>query len=342
MALFDLRPKYRREDLFDREKELKELHKAVDQGKPIIALIGVRRVGKTSILKTLLNEVNGIYVDMRGIRKESDLEVRVTDVLNSVIDKIRKFLEGIRGVVITGLSVEIKWRGRDSISFLGLLEEINKKNKRFVVALDELQTVKPPLSAELRNAIAYSYDNLENITFIVAGSEIGLLHDFLGYENHSSPLYGRYIHEITIERFNHDLAREFLIKGFREEGVEPLEEVVETAINFFDGIVGWLVFFGRKYVDGYRNFDELKKMAVDLAREELDKLSSRGKMVLKAIALGCDTWSKVRSFIAEKHGVAIPKSTLTRIIDKLEKLSIIKDYSFLDPVYKEASKTLTP
>ena len=42
VALFDLRPKYRREDLFDREKELEELHKAVDQGKPIIALIGVR------------------------------------------------------------------------------------------------------------------------------------------------------------------------------------------------------------------------------------------------------------------------------------------------------------
>jgi AAA+ ATPase superfamily predicted ATPase len=90
VALFDLRPKYRKEDLFDREKELGELHKAVDQGKPIIALVGVRRIGKTSILKTFLNEVNGIYVDMRGVRKESDLEVRVTDSLNSVADKVRR------------------------------------------------------------------------------------------------------------------------------------------------------------------------------------------------------------------------------------------------------------
>jgi AAA+ ATPase superfamily predicted ATPase len=342
LTLFDLRPKYRREDLFDREEELKELSKTVEQGKPLIALIGIRRVGKTSILKTFLNEANGIYIDMRGIVRRSDLELRVSDAFSSTLDKTRKFLESIRGVEILGFSVEIRWRGRDSVSFVGLLSEINKKGKRFVVVLDELQSVKPPLSAELRNVIAYSYDNLENIVFIVAGSEIGLLYNFLGYENPLSPLYGRYVHVVTVERFDRDLAREFLVKGFREEGVEPPREAIEIAIDFFDGIVGWLVFFGRKYVDGYRDFENLKMMAVDLAREELSKLSSREKIVLKAIALGNNSWSKVRSFIAEKYGVVLPKSTLSRIIEKLEMLSIVKDYRFLDPVYREAAKTLSP
>lgn len=69
---------------------------------------------------------------------------------------------------------------------VGLLTEINKRKERFVIVLDEVQSTRPPLSYELKNAVAFSYDNLENITFIVAGSEVGMLRDFMGYENLSS------------------------------------------------------------------------------------------------------------------------------------------------------------
>jgi len=277
---------------------------------------------------------------MRGVLRRSDVEVRVADALSSALDRVRRFIEGIRGVEVAGLSVEIRWRGRNSLSLAGLLSEINRRGGRFVVALDEVQSARPPLSAELRNVIAYSYDNLENVTFIVAGSEVGMLHSFLGYDNPSSPLYGRYVHEVPVERFGADLAREFLIRGFREEGVEPPGDVVEAAVEFFDGIVGWLVLFGRMYVDGRRDFEELRRAAVDLARGELMKLGDRERAVLKAVALGCDSWSKVRSFIAERYGTVLPKSTLTRVVEKLEKLSILKGYRFLDPVYREAAKAL--
>jgi len=340
VPLFDLRPKCRREDLFDRERELEELRKAVDRGRPLVALVGVRRIGKTSVLRTFLSEVHGIYIDMRGVTRRSDVEVRVADALSSALDRVRKFIEGIRGIKVAGLSVEVRWRGRDSLSLAGLLSEINRRGGRFVVALDEVQSARPPLSAELRNVIAYSYDNLENVTFIVAGSEVGVLYSFLGYDNPSSPLYGRYVHEVPVERFSRDLVREFLVRGFREEGVEPPEGVVEAAVEFFDGIVGWLVLFGRMYVDGRRDFEELRRAAVDLARGELMKLGDRERAVLKAVALGCDSWSKVRSFIAERYGTVLPKSTLTRVVEKLEKLSVLKDYRFLDPVYREAAKTL--
>ncbi|MBP1449502.1 MAG: hypothetical protein JZD41_05785 [Thermoproteus sp.] len=42
----------------------------------------------------------------------------------------------------------------------------------------------------------------------------------------------------------------------------------------------------------------------------------------------------------ELLGASIPASTMTAIVDKLERLSIIKDYEFLDPVYKRASLKL--
>ena len=64
-------------------------------------------------------------------------------------------------------------------------------------------------------------------------------------------------------------------------------------------------------------------------------------MVLKAIASGSRSWSQVRGYILENYGVVIPKSTLSRIIEKLEKLSIIRNYEFQDSVYREAARKLT-
>jgi len=265
------------------------------------------------------------------------LQERITDSINSSIGILRRILEGIRGISFAGFSVEIKWKGSDSISLVGLLSEINRKTNNFILALDEVQATKPPVSAQLRNLLAYGYDNFENINFIVAGSEIGLLRDFLGIERPDSPLYGRDIYEINVERLTREEAKEFLMRGFKEEGLNPPANIIEEALNYFDGIIGWLALFGRKYADGIRDLKDLKEIAINLALDELKKLSFRERLVLKAIASSSNSWVQVRRYIEEKEGITLPKATLSRLIEKMEKLSIVKDYRFLDPIYKEAS-----
>ncbi len=159
MALFDLRPKTRREDLFDRERELELLHRGIERGYPVISVLGIRRIGKTSLLKVLLSELSGLYVDMRGVTRRSDLEAKLTESMESSLTRLRRFLEGIRGVRITGLSIQIRWRGKDSLSLAGLLEEINKKKERIVIVWNEARSTRPQLSYELKNVIAYAHDN---------------------------------------------------------------------------------------------------------------------------------------------------------------------------------------
>jgi len=340
--LFDLRPKTSRSDLFNREDELRELDRAVSHGYPLTLVLGIRRIGKTSIVKAFLEKHRGVYIDTRGVSRRSELYERIGDGLYNSLSRTRRLLEGIRGISIASAGVEVRWRGSDSISFTGLLQEINKKGERFILVIDEIQSLRPPLSAELRSLVAYSYDNLEKISVIISGSEVGLLRSFLGVDNASSPLYGRYVHEVHVERFAKDLSKEFLMKGFREEGLKLRDETIEEAVELFDGIVGWLVFFGRSYADGMRDVEKISSMAVNLALEELNKLSPREKSVLKAIAEGAKSWSKVRSLVSERKGVVLPKSTVTRIIDKLEMISIVRDYEFLDPVYKKACKKLKP
>jgi len=274
---------------------------------------------------------------LRGVYRSIELQERITDSINSSIGILRRILEGIRGISFAGFSVEIKWKGSDSISLVGLLSEINRKTNNFILALDEVQATKPPVSAQLRNLLAYGYDNFENINFIVAGSEIGLLRDFLGIERPDSPLYGRDIYEINVERLTREEAKEFLIRGFKEEGLNPPANIIEEALNYFDGIIGWLALFGRKYADGIRDLKDLKEIAINLALDELKKLSFRERLVLKAIASSSNSWVQVRRYIEEKEGITLPKATLSRLIEKMEKLSIVKDYRFLDPIYKEAS-----
>ena len=338
--LFDPRPKTSRHDLFDRERELEVLDRAAERGEPLVLVLGIRRIGKTSLLRSFLEYWRGIYVDMRGVRSIADLYARISEGIATRIDQLKSLLKGIRGVRVLGAEVEIRWRGRDSISLVGLLEELDRRGERIVLVLDEAQLIRPPVSMEVKQAIAYAYDNLENVTVILSGSEVGLLRDFIGIEDPGSPLYGRYALELIVDRFPHDLSLEFLERGFREQGVYPGRDVIEEAVNMFDGIVGWLVFFGKSYVDGVRDLHRVLDAAVELARKELEKLGMREKLVLKAIAEGANTWSSVRRYVEEKQGITLPKSTLTRLIRKLEKLSLIKDYEFLDPIYRKAARKL--
>ena len=63
-------------------------------------------------------------------------------------------------------------------------------------------------------------------------------------------------------------------------------------------------------------------------------------LVLRAIAEGRKTWSQVKEYLEEKEGTTISSSVLSNILRSLEDMSIIKNYEFLDPIYREACKLL--
>jgi len=92
----------------------------------------------------------------------------------------------------------------------------------------------------------HAYDSLPNLRIILTGSEVGLLHDFLGVDNYESPLYGRGGGEIYVRPFDEKTSKEFLRTGFREAGLDVSEDTIDRAVSILDGIPGWLVLFGVK------------------------------------------------------------------------------------------------
>ncbi|AAY80437.1 ATPase [Sulfolobus acidocaldarius] len=349
--LFDERPKKTRDELFDREKEIEEIKNNINR--PLLAISGIRRIGKTSTLLVALNELKTDYVliDCRRLKENygrQDLYSIFSASFSSIIDKVRDILSGVRGVSIVGNSIEFKWKGRQSLSLADLFDHLNKK--RLIIAIDEAQKLRGPLSTEIKDAIAHAYDYDENLTFIFTGSEIGLLYDFLGVEDKNSPLYGRYYYSVTLERFSREMSKEFLTKGFQEVGLRANNSVVDKLVDLFDGIPGWLTFGANRFLEGGK-IDDIMEIAISVALDELEKLidtkrrvseisARRYKYALKCLGSGMNTWSKLLDCIQRSEGTTISSSVLDNILLSLEKTSIIKDYEFLDPIYREASKRM--
>jgi len=340
--LFDPRPKTSRSELFGRAYELALLHNNIDS--PITIISGIRRIGKTSLLSVFLNEVDipSVLIDLRDLRTNyglRDLYYLLSKAFSSRLDKLYDVLKSISGVSIKGVEVEIKWRGRGSLTLSSLFDVLNRK--RIIVAFDEAQKLRGPRSQEFLNALAHAYDYDRNVTFILTGSEVGLLYGFLGIDNHSSPLYGRYCFNLRLERFDKDTSLEFLRAGFKELGIDVKMEVLETAIEEFDGIPGWLTFFGNEYARGNKDIVRIKERAIGVALGELQNIvKERGKryaLVLKGIAEGITTWSSLKRYVEEKEGIIVSSSVLYNIVKNLEDMSIIYNYQFLDPIYREAS-----
>jgi len=251
--LFSIEPKAERYDLFNREQEIKKLSESVETDK-IIILFGLRRIGKTSLIKTYLNttENYSIFMDCRGFISEGRIdkqrfEMDLFSALKEEMkrDKLLGLLKNISSVSIKGIELKIS-ADETTPSIANILKEIDtvleKKKKRLIIAFDEAQLLKyyGRDGSDLLYLMAYAYDNLKHIVFILTGSEIGLLFDFLKLEDPDMPLYGRYITEMSLKRFEPSKSKDFLKKGMKELGHDMTERDVERVVTRLDGIVGYL------------------------------------------------------------------------------------------------------
>jgi AAA+ ATPase superfamily predicted ATPase len=368
VMLFSIKPKERRDELYDFEKELEELMKGIERS-PITIVIGMRRTGKTSLLKVALNElgnpyiyldtrfsVNPTYRDFIYIVKES-LEDFVRRY-KSFREKIVEVLSSVKGVSISipFSSIDISWRGGNKLEFPELFTALNsigsELKKSVVVAFDEAQELRKITWINFVRLFAYIYDNLDYVRIVLTGSEVGLLYKFLRLDDRDSPLYGRYIHIVSTRRLTFEESIDFLEKGFKEIGISINKQVIEEAAKTFGGIIGWLTLFG---YNCYMNpdlcshqVDKVLKIAIDIAKNEIENfLSSRRsvryKTLLKILTVE-RSWSEIKKKLEDIEGRTINDKTLNELLNTLIDLSIIekKDNKYIvaDPITRKAVEEL--
>ncbi|NJE29764.1 ATP-binding protein [Thermococcus sp. 18S1] len=362
--LFDLQPKTRKEDLYDRERELEAFNEALKLGERLVLILGIRRLGKSSLLNVVLSESSYPYakIDVRSLyftHGSIPQEILAKRILSSLIEslppsgKLRlgmtEALSSIRGIRLSGVHVEFEKKP----DLAEILEKVDSwaesEGKRVIIAFDEAQYLR--LSGiQYDGLIAYAVDNLPNLTFVLTGSEVGMLHDFLGLDNPKKPLFGRYAREITLERFSRERSIEFLKAGFKELGIDVSPSELERAVDKLDGIVGWLSMYG--YLRGIRKLPERDALnevfhrAQALVLEELSSLLSHSRrygLILKAVAMGNERWSDIKEYLEFKAG-RINDSKFSSLLKNLVKYGYLNKsadgYVIPDPVVEEVIKGL--
>lgn len=365
--LFSISPKTEHSELFDRESELNKLQKAVLNDR-LVVLDGLRRTGKTSLLKVFLNDTENFkaFIDCRhfvkgNIINSSEFDNALIESIEEEVEtgKFKKILKSISSLTIKDIQVNFE-KNRKKRNIASVLKKIdstlNRKNMKFIVALDEAQNLRyyGRGGRSFLNLFAYTYDNLKNIVFILTGSEVGLLFDFLKLDNPDAPLFARYITEITLSRFSHEESIQFIKMGLKEIGASFNESELERVVTTLDGIVGYLTIFGYEvYKNGPYFETALKKaeaMAKGLVRKEIDNLLSRSinyGYALKAVAFGMERYSQIKKYIEANFGT-IHDSTLSNILNGLIKQSFldvfyskaIKKYSIPDPIIHRFCTTM--
>jgi len=185
-------------DLYDREEELKALIESIAK-RSITLIIGLRRTGKTSLIKVATRDMPRIYIDARKFEERSYLTYRdflreFRRGLSELMPKFRKiadYLRYVAGVNVVGVRIEFNWReGRPSLA--SILDCLNNwardRGVKLVIVFDEAQEFVKLKGFNMIPIISYAYDNLSNISFIFAGSKIGMLYNFLKIDDPSSPL----------------------------------------------------------------------------------------------------------------------------------------------------------
>ncbi len=359
--LFSPYPKTKREDLFDRESELKELEDAINRGERLILLLGMRRLGKSSLLNVVLNELPNpsVKIDVRKTYAEYSSVNRYIigkALLSSLsgkkklVEEVRAFLSKVKGLSVSGLRFEITSKDFSITELLEALNEYGEEKGRVIIAFDEAQYLRFGGATRYDGILAYAVDNLENLTFILTGSEVGLLFDFLKFDNPEAPLFGRYHHDIILERFSKELSREFLRKGFEEAGLSMEEKEIDRAVEELDGIVGWLSLYGyirvTRKLNHEKALEEVLREAKSVINTEVSRLfaySPRYRVILKAVALGYSRWSDIKDYLTLKLGY-INDSNFSSLLENLVKYGYIEKkegrYMIPDPVLARVFREL--
>ena len=338
---FEIEPKSRKEDFYSYEYEYNEVKKALQRKEKIIAVVGVRRVGKTSLLNVLYNESKNLKLWLDGrivANPKTELFATIYETVRLGKPKIFGKIESLN-ISAFGLGFDIKIGNESRVE---MEKKINAAGQ-ICVFIDEAQRMN---AKELADVLSYFYDRFPHVSFVISGSEIGLVEEIIGQSDSEHPLYGREITKVTLERLDRNASTDYLKKGFQQLGLKIGEAEIEKAVAELDGLIGWLTLYG--YESGVKQSkDALKKTSENAARIAASELvhffknvKNRGlylAILRNANGIG---WNELKTRAGTEMEEPLNPNLFNFALEKLVAYSFIekKDerYQLSDPLLRKA------
>ncbi len=307
--------------MYGRDAELTNITKQLDAGFWVL-VIGPKRIGKTSILKTITKERNGVFID-------SSTCLAIPDLGNRIIDLVSAKVKAKITLDLKLVKAEFEKKP------VRTLEQFLRNLPEVTIALDEIQNINDPTFPKLLS-VAY---NESKAKFLFSGSATGMIKRL----SNDPSMLGRPTQQIELEPFNSSTSRDFLQKGFRICKVKSSEQEITEATETFSGIPGWLSFYGAKRSQGIsheKSLFEVKDNAKHVLNDELKSLGPLELSIMKAISSfekRC-TWKELKALSSAYYGSTPDDKSLQRSIDSLINMRLIRKtegmYELVDSMYK--------
>jgi AAA+ ATPase superfamily predicted ATPase len=372
---FDEAPKTSRPDLYGFRDEQHSFLQALEEDARLVTIVGLRRTGKSSLLMTGLNASDqpSLIIDARAFAQSpvisradffSALERSLNEFIASQTrwgSRILSALKSVKGVEVNSgppPSLSLTWgRTREEVADLpGLFASLGKvaesQKTKFVIAFDEAQEFRRLAGYDLAKLLAHVYDYIPSVQMVLTGSQVGFLHEFLSVEDPKGPLYGRVRVEIQTPRLKREQARDFLEKGFAQIKVKPDQNLIDSALEKLDGIIGWLTFLGatarrtHKFTEETVNqtLEEAARLAASEVMHFLEiRLIAKGRYlaILARLAQRPASWSELKRSVQAEEGRSISDYVFNSLLSNLVKATLASknadgSYAIEDPVLVHA------
>jgi AAA+ ATPase superfamily predicted ATPase len=347
---------------FDREEEIETLTKLILRLQPT-SIIGLRRVGKTSIILKVLKEVKypKVYISVEDFVKGKsfdfdsfleyyaslllaetlkfmDPKVKIPFLLKMKGQEIEKTLRDILGYLKISLnmnvaSVEVfldslkKGGMRESVmELIDLPQQMAERiGNKIVIVFDEFQYLK--LAEQnypgLFHLLRSKWQFHRDVEYVVSGSSVGMLEDLLYSKD--QPFY-QFFYSYYVNPFDRDTAIKFLREGFKQEGKEFDDDALKMAFDELDGLPAWLNYFGLKALDCKR----VNKECVDKILKGLSNDSMIMGLVEEELNKLGKNAREVLLFLAKRggkgrlRGIELTRSSVNEGIKSLLRYGYVK------------------
>lgn len=338
---FEIEPKSKKQDFFNYDYEYGQVKKALERKEKIIAVVGVRRVGKTSLLNLIYNETKELKLWLDGrivTNPKKEIFEAIYETAHTGKPKIFGKIESLN-VSVLGVGFSIKPETESQ-------SEIEKKIKgvgHIRVFIDEAQRMKVD---DLADVLSYFYDRFPQVSFIISGSEIGLVEEILGEGDSEHPLYGRDIAKVTMNRLDKNGSMEYLKRGFEQLGLKVADSEIDDAIAELDGLIGWLTLYG--YEKGVKKskdaLNKTSQSAAQIAASELVHFlkKAKNKKLYLSILTNSDniSWEELKNRTEKDIGKKLNPNLFNFALEKLVNYSFIEKsdqrYHLSDPLLLKA------
>jgi len=276
--------------IYDREDEKRVISGYIDMAASI-AVTGLRRVGKTTLVRSLSAVRKNTYTAYFNLwRKKPSCRNFEPEILDLILDELIKSRgvvgerEYIKRLEFFGGIVKITREKREHIIERFSIADIIASNNKIILILDEFQSVSKKLRDCILRKLVGLKDTYDSYLTIIFTGSVYSLKKFIG-GNEEAPFYGRLIDEILIQPLQPQTAREFLREGLRELGKDITEDALDYAIGVLGGFPGWIVNFGLKSISIRDRIDikAAKKLIKDIEKEALLVLVGEIKRILKQV-----------------------------------------------------------